>query len=781
MERAMNPLTGVRVVDVGSGIATAYATKLLADAGADVVLVEPADGDPLRHWSATGAHLGGSDGALFRHLSAGKRSVVGDADALIGSADIVVESGGADPEALRSHDPRLVVVSVTPYGRTGPYADRPATDFTIQAECGSIAGRGIAARPPVAIGGRIAEWSAGVFAAFGALAALRRALRTGEGAHVDASWVEAMTVATNLYSDLMWSLLGRPPVPYPGRSVETPSIYPSKDGWVGFNTNGPQHFAAFTELIERPDLREGDWPKLQYRLTRYDEFEAAVQDWIGRHTSAEILARAGELRVPTARVNDGASVLDEEQLVARDFFVPDATGTFRQPSPHYRIDGVRPPTGRPAPQLGEHTISVEARDRATPFGEPADALPLDGVRVVDLTAWWAGPATTQLLGALGADVVHVESAAHPDPMRYAAATMFLDREQWWEYSSFYLAVNTNKRGVTLDLSRPEGLELIRKLVEWADVLVENYTPRVMPKFGLDWDAVHALNPRAVMVRMPAYGLDGPWADRLGFAQTTEQMTGMAWVTGHPDGPPLVPRGPCDPVGGAHAAIAALAGLAQRDATGAGVLVEVPLVEGGLNLTAEQVVEHTAYGRTLMREGNRAPHAAPQGLYACAGDEQWLAVSVATDAQWAALARAVGRDDWAGDAALSSLAGRRAAHDQLDAGLAEWAATRELEAAVEVLLESGVPAAAALDPRLIHTHPHLLARGYLEPVDHPVVGEHLVPGVPFRMSGVDRWLTPAPTMGQHNADVLGGLLGLSADEIAALAASGVIGTAPPART
>ena len=163
--------------------------------------------------------------------------------------------------------------------------------------------------------------------------------------------------------------------------------------------------------------------------------------------------------------------------------------------------------------------------------------------MLDITSWWAGPSNTQLLAALGADVVHVESIAHPDPMRYAAAVAFLDRERWWELSSFYICINTNKRGITLDLGRPEGVALAERLIGWADVVVENYTPRVMPKFGLDWERVHELNPAAVMVRQPAFGLDGPWAERLGFAQNMEQMCGMAFLTGHADQEPLVPRGP----------------------------------------------------------------------------------------------------------------------------------------------------------------------------------------------------------------------------------------------
>ncbi len=794
------PLADVLVVEIGTGIAAGYAGKLFVDGGARVVKVEAPDGDPLRRWSATGADVDDAPSPLFTHLAAGKRSVVGVpgdvrvAD-LLHAADVVIETGELDPDALRAGRPELVVVSISPFGRTGPLAGRPATDFTVQAECGSIAGRGVPELLPVQAGGRTSEWAAGLYGAVAGLAAVLGVRGGADGTVVDASWMEAMTLCTNLFADPMWSimraLMGIEP-PGDPRSVETPSIYPTADGWIGFNTNGPQHAEAFLRLIERDDLIEAGYVSAQVRVGNRHEFDGWVRDWTTTLTSAEILERAAALRVPTARVNDAASVLGEEQLVAREFYVPSADGRLRVPRPHYRIDGQRPPLAGLAPALDEAAAAVadltaEREARATTpaaaptsTSTPSATRPLEGLKVLDITSWWAGPSNTQLLAALGADVVHVESIAHPDPMRYAAAVAFIDRERWWELSSFYICINTNKRGITLDLGRPEGVALAERLIGWADVVVENYTPRVMPKFGLDWPRVHELNPAAVMVRQPAFGLDGPWAERLGFAQNMEQMCGMAFLTGHADEEPLVPRGPCDPLGGAHAAFATLVGLARRAVTGVGALVEVPLIEGALNVTVEPVVEYTATGRVMGREGNRSAHAAPQGLYACEDDEL-LAVSVATDAQWAALAELLGKDAVAGVAAdgeLGSLAGRRRHHDRLDAVIAGWASRRTAVAAVDELVGAGVPAAALADPRTIHLHPQHVARGYFEDTPHAVLGSMPVFGMPFRITGRDRWNErPAPVVGEHNDEVLGGLLGLSTDDMAALAAAGIIGDRP----
>ena len=774
------PLDGVRVIEIGTGIASGYAGKLFRDAGAEVIKVEPVGGDPLRTWSATDADLEGRSGALFSFLAAGKQSVIGDLHdpairELLRDADLVIDSGELDVDALHADAPRVVILSVTPFGRSGPLAGRPATDFIVQAECGSIAGRGAPDLPPVQAGARTSEWGAGLYGAAAALAAVLGVQRGADGAVIDASWMEGMMIATNLFADPLWSLMkalmGIEPSGAP-RSVETPSIYPSADGWIGFNTNGPQHAEAFLHLIERPDLVEAGYVMASTRTANRHEFDGWVREYTTKHTSAEILERAGELRVPTVRVNDGRTVVDEEHLVARDFFARSADGTFIAPRPHYRIDQERPPLSGPAPLLGMDTPVPRGGEERLPVTR---SRPLEGLRILDVTCWWAGPSNTQILAAMGADVIHVESIAHADPMRYAAAVMFLDRDQWWELSSFYLGINTNKRGITLDLGDPDGVALAERLVEWADIVVENYTPRVMPKFGLSWERIHELNPRAVMVRQPAFGLDGPWADRVGFAQNMEQMAGMAFLTGFADQEPLVPRGPGDPLGGAHAAFATLVALARRDATGAGVLVEVPLIEGSLNITAEPVVEHSAHGRLMMREGNRSAHAAPQGLYACTGEEQWLALSVATDEQWTALAEVLGVEGLSTDASLGDRAGRRAAHDRLDELIGAWAADRELADALEALQAAGVPSAALADPRTIHTHPQFVARGFFEDAPHPVVGSVPLAGMPFRMTGVDRWIeAPAPLMGQHNEEILGGLLGLTSERLAELTDSGVIG-------
>jgi crotonobetainyl-CoA:carnitine CoA-transferase CaiB-like acyl-CoA transferase len=401
--------------------------------------------------------------------------------------------------------------------------------------------------------------------------------------------------------------------------------------------------------------------------------------------------------------------------------------------------------------------------------------------VVDATTWWAGPIATQMLAMLGAEVIHVESIQRMDGSRAVGGTFSAQQQAWWECSFIFLSANSNKRGLTLDLSDARGMQVFEALLARADALVENFSPRVMDGFGVDWERLQALNPRCHYLRMPAFGLDGPWREHVGFAATMEQMAGLSWLTGHVDDQPRIQRGPCDPIAGMHAAFALLVALAERDHDGRGHHVECAMLEAALNVTAEQVIEYTAYGHRMQREGNRCPEAAPQGLYACAGhdpssDPRWLALSVESEAQWSALQGWLGHPDWAAGVA-GDLTSRRRQQDALDEGLRRVFAGRERDACVSELARAGVPAAAVVDPRTLAGHPQLAARGFLEELEHPRVGRQATMGAPFRASGVERWLTrAAPTLGQHNREILVEL-GYAPEQVAQLEDDGVIGEWP----
>ena len=478
-----------------------------------------------------------------------------------------------------------------------------------------------------------------------------------------------------------------------------------------------------------------------------DEFLAAVHDHTQSRTTAQLLEEAALLRIPAAPVLDAAGVLAFEHFRDREVFLPSPSGRFVQPRVPYRVSGRAPRPFSRAPAPGEHDGAVDWPDRGSPPRSAGERqLPLTGIRVVDCTAWWAGPSATNVLAALGADVVKVESVDRPDQMRFSS-TRRPPAEDWWEWGPIFHAVNTGKRGITIDLGAEDGIAVFRRLLRSADVFVENYTPRVMDQFGLTWDSVHELNPELIMVRMPAFGLDGPWRDRTGFAQTMESVSGMAWRTGREDGPPTLVRGACDPIAGMHTVLATLLALIDRDRSGRGSHVESVMVEAALNVAAEQVIEYSAAGQVMGREGNRGPAAAPQGVYRCSGDDRWVAIAVETDRQWSALVRVTG-----------SRSGRRRAtsHRRQGVGatttpsIATWRPGPRHgrpRTSADLLSSSGVPAELVIAARDIASNPQLQFRGLFETEDHPVTGAHPIPMLPFRFLHVPRWLCrPSPSLG-----------------------------------
>jgi crotonobetainyl-CoA:carnitine CoA-transferase CaiB-like acyl-CoA transferase len=388
-----------------------------------------------------------------------------------------------------------------------------------------------------------------------------------------------------------------------------------------------------------------------------------------------------------------------------------------------------------------------------------------------------------MLAMLGAEVIHVESTRRPDGTRLIAGIPITE-DQWWEKSPIFSGLNTNKKGLTLDLQSAAGRDLLNRLIATCDVLVENFTPRVVDQMGLDYAAVQAIRPDVVMLRMPGFGLDGPWRDNPAFAYVIEAASGISWLTGYSDRNPYEPYSVGDPNAGIHALNALLVALEHRRLTGQGVLVEAAMVDAAINVAAEQVIEYSAYGALLQRDGNRGPTAAPQNLYRTneidefGREDCWVAVAVTTDEQWVGLCEAVDRRDWASDPELSSAAGRRNRHDDIDEHIAAWCKGRTGDDIVDTLWEHGVPVAKVVQPHRQTEIPQLAARGFFEDVGHPVNPRTPHSTLPFTFSrGPERvHIEPAPLLGQHNHELLTEL-GLSEEEIDDLAAQGVIGIAP----
>ncbi|HEY7440102.1 MAG TPA: CoA transferase [Acidimicrobiia bacterium] len=708
---------GLRVVDCSRDIAGAYCTKLLADLGADVVAVH---------------ELPAERRELFTYLRTSQRLVpVEEAPDWVRDADLVV--GGLDVA-----EGPLVRVAISAFGAGGPDSGTDLPEPVLQARSGSLSAHGHMGKPPLPLGGELGEYVTGAFAALGAVTAWWRASRTGVPELVDVSKLEAMQLTMVTTPTLMANFPGGRAGTF--RWVMIPGNEPCKNGeFIGITTVTTQQWLSLLRVIGREDLL--DDKKLTTmigRFVRAAEVNKLLRDYTEAHTAAEVVEACARERVPAAIVGNGAVLPEFDQLVERDVFLQQPDEDWIRPRRPFRFSKV---ADRPleAPKPASHADGdAWAGNWPREPGEVGER-PFTGITMIDFTAFWSGPCATAWFASMGADVIKVESMQRPDGIRLSATVRPDQNPRFYELSPLFHAANLGKRGITLDLTQPEGLEIVRRLIASADIVAENFTPRVMDSFGLSYEQVSALNPSVVMLRLPAFGLTGPWRDRPGFAQTMEQLTGMAWMTGYEGGPPIIPGGFVDPFVGAHAATAIVAALEHRARTGEGQLVEMPMIEVAAAATAEQVIEYSAHGTLAGRRGT-------PGVYACAGDEQWIALDDSVDP--------LGAEE-------------RAA----------WCAERPPEAAVEELMAEGiaaaamVPASEALDDR------QHVARAFFQTIEHPDAGVQQYPGWPARLSGgpAKPWTGPAPQLGQHTVAVLRERLELTEAELDRLRDAAVTGT------
>jgi len=805
-------LEGLRVLDLSDDVAGAYCAKLLSDAGAAVTRVEPPSGHSLRHWSVQGdvGSDGDPDGVLFRFLASSHESVVLDfsapgADAtvaaLAATSDVAIVStfGGhgartgpaVEPHALQRAHPELVVVSLSAFGLTGPRAGERSSEFLLQALSGSLHNHGSAEGLPLAVGGALAAWCVGTYGALGAVSALTARRRTGLGDLVDVSALESLTITFICYPSVAASMPGG--VRRRATYTMTPSIEPCRDGYVGMATITMAQWRTFLEMIERPDLADDESLQPLPNRRRPDVLKA-ITDWTGRHTVDEVVQIGSMYRIPTVPLGNGKVFPRLEQVEKRALYDVNPRGGFPHPRPPFRSSATPPRRPGAAPTLDARRPAPEALAGGPPAGAtpatsasarpfmPAGAsdapsgLPLEGVRVLDFTAFLAGPMCTEYLACLGADVIKVESLQRPDPMRFS---VLVDSsvDQWYEQGAIYQSANLNKRSVTLNLSDPRGRDIALRLAATADVVIENFTPRVMEQFGLTYDDLRDVNPDIIMMRMPGFGLDGPWRDRPGFAASMEQVSGLAWITGYTDSLPTIP-GICDPLAGMHAAFAVLTALEHRARTGEGQQIEQAMIDLAGNLNVEQVLEYAAYGHLMERRGNGEPGAAHQGVYATFEPEQWVALRFSTDEEWRALRTALGIPEWSLDPVFDTVQGRAGAVERLNAQLTSWFAGQSQKDALSALRAGGVPAEPVIHSYDVDLDDQMNARGFWEDVTHPIVGTKRFPAWPIVVaSRTSPWFRlPAPLLGDHNDEILTSV-GVTTDELDALRTDAVIGTRP----
>ena len=395
---------------------------------------------------------------------------------------------------------------------------------------------------------------------------------------------------------------------------------------------------------------------------------------------------------------------------------------------------------------------------------------LDGVRVLDLTQYEAGPSCTMLLAWLGAEVLKIEPPAG-EPARRGLSER-PDMDSW-----FFLLLNANKKSITLDLKKPGGRAVFEKMAARADVVIENLGPGAMERLGFGYERLREINPRIISASIKGFGSDGPYAEYKSFEWIAQAMGGVMSMTGEADGPPTrCEAGLGDTGAGLHCAIGILAALVQRQATGVGQRVEVAQHDSVVNLLRIHLREHYVTGQPVPRRGNRSPVAAPSNLYRCRpfGSNDYVYVHCATVEMWKAVARIVGRPELGDDPRFADRLGRVQQVEEIDALVEAWTEKRTKQEAMETLAAAGVPCGAVLDSREILTNEALIARGMIVPVDHPTRGRFAMPGNPVHLSASPTSVTPAPLLGEHNDEVYGGLFGYSAEELDALRREGVIG-------
>lgn len=410
-------------------------------------------------------------------------------------------------------------------------------------------------------------------------------------------------------------------------------------------------------------------------------------------------------------------------------------------------------------------------------------LPLAGVRVLDFAQVYAGPTCTRLLADLGADVIKVEGVKRIDITRNFVMPENDSSDDYWNKAGYFLLRNGGKRSLTLDFSEESGgagVEIVRRLIPHCDVVVESFTPHVMAKLGLGYESLKALRADIIMISMSGYGQDGPWRDWSGYGMGLEPAAGLSSLTGYRDGDPLrTGISFTDPYSGIVGAGAVLSALIYRRRTGKGQYIDLSEQEAAIPVVGAALMDQAMNNRGPRRIGNRSPWYAPQGCYRCAGEDNWVAISVRNDAEFAALCATLGHPEWAQDARFADNRARMENHDALDELISGWTKGQDKRQAMAKLQAAGVIAAAVLTPKDELFDPHLKERGFFDMVDTRCAGPRPVPhqlGARFSAFRMDT-ARPAPKLGEHNAEILQGLLGMSGDEVAKLQEQAVIGDTP----
>lgn len=823
------PLEGIRVLDLTTPLGEA-AGRIFADLGAEVIKVEPPGGcdarfappfatPPSAEAPRPAPQRGDPEQSLFwRAWGLGKRSVVLDLDdanererflALVKTADILLESDtpgamaakGLGYDDLAAINPMLLYTSISPFGQEGPYARHPATDLTLSAAGGMLNATGDGTRVPVPIGLPETAHLGSTQAAADTLMALYSRNRSGEGQHLDAS----------IQTAVLWSLMnltdfsavdqempnfgedraGRTGTMAVFEGLDLPVIEPCKDGYVAIvlvlGAQGALGFANCMKWIGEEgglddDLMEVEWMtwiqdlqagklQLETALRGVEQFKAKLRTM----TKAEIQEQAVKGKWLISPIYLAPDLLADPQLLARDFWV-DVDGD-KQPGPFARLGATPIAYDRPAPTLGQDQSLVDSLDRRPSAPTVANPKPrtqaFEGLKVADFSWIAAGPLISKDLANLGATVLRVETESRVDTLRFIPPWI---GDPGTTTGHMAANMNQSKLGIAIDFTKPEGLAVAHRMVEWADVVVENFTPGTAERIGLGYEQLREINPDLVMLYSCMRGQTGPEAKHTGFGIHGAALGGFTGITGWPDRKPVSPWGAYTDFISPRFALSALcAALHHRDRTGEGQLIDLSQIEAAIHHLTPTILDYQRTGRVLKQPGLDSEWGCPHGVYRTQETERFVALEARTPAQWRALCGVVPALAALGGDELDGIDARLARRDEIDAALTEWAAAQAscFEAA-DRLRESGVPAYVPLRSRDYRSDPQLLAREFFIELDHAGFGRHGFDGPVTKFSKTPSAPTHAgPLIGEHTFEVMKDILGYSDDEISEIAAAGAL--------
>ena len=781
-------LNHLRVVELGD-IPASYATRWLADLGADVIKIEPPGGDPNRLLPPFAGNIEHPERSLtFIHANTNKRSIVLDLEResdreafakLLASAKLFLEATpfgyldkfGFGDKRFREMYPSLVIVSVTPFGRTGPYCHYKGSDAIANATGGFLFGQGDNAKGQCTAPSHLAYQMAGAMAAMLGLAGIRHARKTGAGQRIDMSLQEALTFAnsSSIARYTRENRLERRPggKAYGGAGT---NIYRCKDGrYVHFTTNMPHMWKEFAQnwMIDK-SLAGPEWENPRYRDVHADEVGTAFANFIGQFTADDFANQAQARHLAAAPLNTIGQFVECEQNRVREWLQEidhPMIGKYKAPGAPMRFSHTPMRVRRPAPLLDQHGKEILAeleKASGSCSGKPDDSTArqpmLRGLRMADLTQQYAGPLGTELLAYYGMEVVKIETGTIASKEREAAV---------------HACMNRAKLGCTLNLRNPDGKDLFKKLVAKSDVVVDNFSSGVLERLGFSFAELQKINPGIVQAVMPGWGLSGPLKSWVAWGWQLLAYTGIMRLWGYPDSP-METR--CkiawpDRVGSVTMALGVLAALEYQSRTGKGQFIEAGMLEAQGSMMGPAILDYTVNGNEWDAMGYReilgGPYA-PYGCYPCYGEDNWIIIACAGDEQWQAMVGLIGKSSWAADPKFASKAGRKEFRDELDRSLSEWTRKYTVKQLFRMLQESGIAAGIPSSGEDLFHDIHLRARGHIVETEAQPWGKiahHGLPGIPSLAAA--EAARPAPWIGANNDQVFGEILGLDKEKIEAL--------------